>query len=179
MVGTVRYRTTHAITIDAPREVVWSWLIQLGQGRGGMYSYDWLENLLGLYMHSAQAIRPELQRLAVGDVVSMVPEGTQPSLQLVIARLDAPALLVLGPTASREDAFAANLPYPCWTFRLTRTARGGTRLLDRFQSDFRPSPLGWLMNKYALEPVHFLMERKMLLTLKERSERPGPLTSPV
>lgn len=178
IVGTARYRTTHAVTIDAPREVVWSWLIQLGQGRGGMYSYDWLENLLGLRMHSAQEIRPELQRLAVDDVISMVPEGTQPPLRFRVARLDAPNVLVLGPMGSREDALETDLPYPCWTFRLTRTTEGGSRLVVRFQSDFKPTLLGWLMNKYALEPVHFVMERKMMLTLKERSERGGPPTQP-
>jgi hypothetical protein len=56
-------QTTHAITIDATAEEVWRWLVQLGQGRGGLYSYDWLENLADLEVHSAQEIVPELQDL--------------------------------------------------------------------------------------------------------------------
>ncbi|MBY9076846.1 hypothetical protein K1X13_18605 [Nocardioides sp. WL0053] len=171
IVGEARYRTTHAVTIDAPVERVWPWLVQLGQGRGGMYSYDWLENLVGLHMHSADRIHPELQDLAVGDVVRLVPAGTDPPLRFVVARLEAPHVLVLGPSGSRADALAGNLPYPCWTFRLRPTSWGGTRLVVRFQSDFRPSPAGWLMNKYALTPVHFAMERKMLLGIKERAEQ--------
>ncbi len=173
IVGEARYRTTHAVTVDAPVERVWPWLVQLGQGRGGLYSYDWLENLLGLDMHSAQRIVPELQDLGVGDVVRLVPEGTQPALRFVVARVEPPRLLVLGPSGSREEALAGGLPYPAWTFRLTPTGDGGSRLLVRFQSDFAPSPLQWLMNKYALEPIHFAMERKMLLTLKQRAERAG------
>jgi hypothetical protein len=62
------------------------------------------------------------------------------------------------------------MPYPCWTFRLNPTAGEQTRLVVRFQSDFEPSPIGLVMNKYALAPIHFLMERKMLLGIKERAE---------
>jgi hypothetical protein len=69
------------------------------------------------------------------------------------------------------EALEANLPYPSWTFRLSPLAGGRSRLLVRFQSDFRPSPLGWLANNYALEPVHNVMERKMLLGIKQRAER--------
>lgn len=171
IIGEAKYRTTHAVTIDAPVEGVWSWLVQIGQGRGGMYSYDWLENLVGLQMHSADRIVPELQQLSVDDVIRMVPEGTEPPLRFVVTRLAPPHLLVLGPDSSREEAFRAGLPYPCWTFRLSRTAQGRTRLVVRFQSDFKPTLAGWLMNRYALEPVHFLMERKMMLGIKERAER--------
>jgi hypothetical protein len=171
IVGPAKYRTTHAVTVDAPAERVWAWLVQLGQGRGGMYSYDWLENLVGLHMHSAESIVPELQELGAGDVVRMVPEGTEPPLEFVVARAEPPHLLVLGPHGTREEALAGNMPYAAWTFVVRAAENGGSRLVVRFQSDFKPTPLGWLMNKYALEPVHFLMERKMMLTLKERAER--------
>jgi hypothetical protein len=68
-------QTTRAITIDAPAEEVWRWLMQLGQGRGGLYSYDRLENLANLDVHSAQEIVPELQELEVGDLVRLAPES--------------------------------------------------------------------------------------------------------
>jgi hypothetical protein len=171
LVGTARYRTTRGVSISASAEEVWRWLVQIGQGRGGMYSYDWLENLFRLDMHSADHVEPGWQDLSVGDVIRLVPEGTQPPLQFVVVRLEAPHLLVLGPGGTREEAFAQGLPFPCWTFRVTPTSSHSSRLVVRFQSDFKPTPLGWLAYKYALEPVHFVMERKMLLGIKERAER--------
>jgi hypothetical protein len=170
VVGTPRYRTTHAVTVGAPVDRVWPWLAQLGQGRGGLYSYDWLENLLGLDIHSADRVVPELQALGVGDRVRMVPEGTEPELAFSVLRVEPPHLLVLGPDGKREEVLGTGMPYPCWTFRLTPAAGERTRLVVRFQSDFEPSPIGLVMNKYALAPIHFLMERKMLLGIKERAE---------
>ncbi len=171
IIGTAKYRTTHAVTIEAPCEQVWPWLVQMGQGRGGMYSYDWLENLLGLHMHTAERIVPELQELAVGDIIRMVPEGTEPALQFAVAILEPPYVLVLGPDGTREAAISSGLPYPCWTFQLVPVGDQACRLVVRFQSDFKPTALGYLMNKYALEPIHFVMERKMLLGIRDRAER--------
>ncbi len=170
IVADPKYGTTHAVTIDAPIENVWPWLVQMGQGRGGLYSYDRLENLVGLGIHSLDRIDPTLQQLAVGDVIRLVPESVEPPLQFVVSRIEAPHLLVLGPPASREETLAAALPYPTWTFRLSEVDEGTTRMVVRFRSDFKPGAASSLMNKYALEPVHFLMERKMLLGIKERAE---------
>jgi hypothetical protein len=180
VVGRARYRTTRAVTVRAPVGQVWPWLVQLGQGRGGLYSYDRLENLLGLDIHSVDRIVPELQHLAVGDVVRMVPQGTQPELAFAVLRLEPPRLLVLGATGSREEAVAAGLPYPCWTFLLRPTSTGDTRLVVRFQSDFDPTLLGRIVNRHALAPVHFVMERRMLLGIKKRAERraEGPALVP-
>jgi hypothetical protein len=171
IVGRARYRSTHAVTINAPAAGVWPWLVQMGQGRGGLYSYDALENLLGLKIHSAQEIDADLQALTVGDVVRLVPEGTEPPLRFTVARLDAPSLLVLGPEGTRSEAFAAHLPFPCWTFQLTSVGATACRLVVRFQADFDPTPLNFLAYKYALQPVHFVMERKMMLGIKQRAER--------
>jgi hypothetical protein len=63
--------TTRAIIIKAETNKIWPWLIQMGQGRGGFYSYDWLENLIGLNIHNSDRIIPELQSLKVGDIVSI------------------------------------------------------------------------------------------------------------
>lgn len=171
IVGRARYQATHAVTIEAPVEQVWPWLVQMGQGRGGLYSYDRVENLLGLDIHSADHIVPELQDLAVGDVIRMVPEGTEPDLHFLVAYLEPPHLLVLSSEGSRRDAYAADLPFATWAFHLREVDESTTRLVVRFRSDFRPTPSGWITNKYALEPVHFVMERKMLLGIKERAER--------
>src|ERR671933_1918792 len=59
----------HAVTIEAPVEEVWPWLAQLGQDRGGFYSYEWLENLAGCQMRNADAVHPEWQERDVGEVV--------------------------------------------------------------------------------------------------------------
>lgn len=170
IVGHAKYRSTRAITVNAPVDRVWPWLAQLGQGRGGLYSYDWLENLLRLDIHSADHIMPDHQHLAVGDVVRLVPEGAEPPLQFVVSQVQPPHLLVLGPGGTRQDAFRARMPFPVWTFRLTSGAEGTTRLVVRFQSDFEPSAMSQVVNKYALAPVHFVMERKMLLGIKHRAE---------
>jgi len=171
LVPGAKYRTTHAVTVHSAVEAVWPWLVQMGQGRGGLYSYDWLENVFGLHMHSADRVVPELQHLEVGDVVRMVPEGTQPDLSFSVLRVEPPRLLVLGTTESRETVLASGMPYPAWTFELRPLDKDTTRLVVRFQSDFAPTVVGWLLNKYALEPVHCAMERKMLLGIKERAER--------
>ena len=63
--------TTRAIGIDAPAEAVWPWLVQMGSGRAGAYSYDWIENLFGLDMHSANVILPQFQDLKAGDELPM------------------------------------------------------------------------------------------------------------
>ena len=171
LVGAAKYRTTHAVSIDASAEQVWPWLVQMGQGRGGMYSYDWLENIFGLHMHSAQRIDPALQNLTVGDCVRLVPEGTEPALRFAVARVEPPHVLVLGPDTARAVAFAAGLPYPVWTFQLAPTSAATSRLLVRFQSDFKSTARGWIAYKYALKPVHVVMERKMMLGIKQRAER--------
>jgi hypothetical protein len=67
--------TTHAVTIDAPPSAVWPWLVQMGPGRGGAYTYDWVENLFGLNMHSADRIVPEWQHMAVGDAFPLSKDG--------------------------------------------------------------------------------------------------------
>ena len=113
---------------------------------------------------------PDLQDLAVGDAVRLVPAGTEPPLRFIVSRLESPSLLVLGPDQDRAAAFAAHLPYPCWTFQLTPAGVDQCRLVVRFQADFDPTPLGSFAYKYALQPVHFVMERKMMLGIKQRAE---------
>jgi hypothetical protein len=166
-----RYQQTHAVTINAPAAGVWPWLVQLGQGRGGLYSYDRVENLFGCDLHSADRIVPELQRLEVGDTVRLVPEDHPAPLWLRVAAIEPERWLVLAAPGDRTEALRAGLPWPSWAFVLEPDGPDATRLIVRWRSDFRPSPAGWLANKYALEPVHFVMERKMLLGIKQRAER--------
>ena len=93
LVPTPRMQSTRAVTIHAPAADVWPWLVQLGAGRGGMYSYDLLENAAGLGIHSADRILPEHQRLDVGDVIPLGPDVGIPVRQIV-----AGSVLALGGT---------------------------------------------------------------------------------
>ena len=69
-----KWQYTNAISVGAPAAEVWPWLVQMGQGRGGLYSYDWLENLVGCDIHSADRILSEFQSLAVGDGIRLHPQ---------------------------------------------------------------------------------------------------------
>jgi hypothetical protein len=166
-----RNRWTRAITIDAPPAAVWPWLVQIGQGRGGLYSYDWLENLAGCDIHSADRILPEYQNLQVGDPVRLVREGYPADVVLQVAQIVPEAALVLCAPGEREAALAQGLPYLSWAFVLQPERGDRTRLVVRTRSDFRPTLPGRLANQWLLEPIQFIMERKMLLGIKARAER--------
>ncbi|MCI0398907.1 MAG: hypothetical protein L0332_29510 [Chloroflexi bacterium] len=165
-----RYISTRAITIQTPPVVVWPWLVQMGQGRAGLYSYDWLENLAGCDIHSADRIIPELQTLQVGDVVRLIPEGRGP-LYFEVAILQPYRALVLRSPGDPAANLAAGFPSVAWAFVLEKRDEHTTRLLVRFRSDYRPGLLSTLGNQVLLEPIQFIMERKMLLGIKERAER--------
>jgi hypothetical protein len=147
--------TTNAITIDAPPSLVWPWLVQMGPGRAGAYTYDWVENLFGLNMHSADRIVPEWQHMDLGDAF---PLGK-----------NAPSLRVEAITPERELVLA----YPdgtwSWAFVLEPLAGERTRLITRNRAPARTA-----QERLRLEvmlPGAFLMMRKMLLGIKERAER--------
>jgi hypothetical protein len=160
---------TRAITIAAPPEAVWPWIVQLGADRGGFYSYDWLENLFGLDIHSAPEIVDEWQALEVGDVVRANRKGTggwyvvelrpNEALVLQVANLEA------GRPARRDE-----LPYWefQWTFALRPEGAGMTRLLVRERVAFG-RPLARVLMA-PLGPASFVMTRRMLLGIKARAE---------
>ncbi len=152
---------TRAITIHVPRERVWPWLAQIGQGRGGLYSYAWLENLVGCQIVNADRIHPEWQDVKPGDGVRLHPKA--PPIPVLLVEKN--RALVLG-------SAAANGPFPpvTWAFVLEEAPGHATRLLVRWRSQTPPTLRDRLMNKYLLEPIHFAMERRMLLGLRERAE---------
>ncbi|MFW6075388.1 MAG: hypothetical protein ACOC9Y_07320 [Chloroflexota bacterium] len=171
LVPNAKYETTHAITIDAPPEEVWKWVIQIGQDRGGFYSYDFLENLIGLDIHSADSIDPELQTLAVGDIISIAPDEAAP---FTVATLDPPRAMVLRtglPDAAQPPGnYLKGGIAGTWAFVLQPIGHGRTRLLVRWRSDWAESLAGSLANLIVLETPHCIMERKMLLGIRERAE---------
>ena len=110
---------TRAITIDAPPDDVWPWLVQIGQGRGGLYSFDGLENLVGCDIHSADRILPDFQRLEVGDLIRLGPPG-YPCFR--VAHVEPAASLVLMGADPRPPHRAASIDDPAgvatWQWQL-------------------------------------------------------------
>ena len=166
-------QSTRAITINAPAAAIWPWLVQIGQGRGGLYSYDWLENLVGLDIHSASRVVPELQNLKVGDTVRMVPEpfviagkAIEGGPKYVVASVQPNRALILRPPVVERDNpsdFRAS-----WAFVLAPIDDHTTRLILRARSYSDPA---WVAPVMGVEPIHFLMEQKMMRGIKERSEQ--------
>ncbi|PVU82678.1 hypothetical protein DDP54_06260 [Cellulomonas sp. WB94] len=158
---------TRAITIRADAGAVWPWVAQLGQGRGGFYSYDALENLVGCKIHSADDIVPEWQSIAVGDEVRLHPDGG-----LRVALVDPGRALVL---RGGVPMGATPPPYDfTWTFVVQDAPRGSVRLLVRERYGYVKDWAPLLVEPVSL--ISFLMSRRMLLGIKERAERPADLT---
>ena len=148
--------TTRAVTIDAPPEAIWPWLVQMGSGRGGAYTYDWIENLLGLNMHSAGEILPQYQHLQVGDELPM--GSGRPGMTVEV--LDPPRTL------------AVRIADQNWTWIFALVPEGGsTRLISRNRiATSALSPASRLFYTVFMEPGSLVMERKMLLGIKQRAE---------
>lgn len=155
-----RLESTRAIDIAAPPEQVWPWLAQLGHGKAGLYSYELLENLLGCDIHNADAVVPAWQELAPGDAVRLGPEG-YPCFR--VREVQAPSRLVL--LAGEEGGAMKN----SWVF-LLRPQLGGTRFLVRSRYDFPRTAGQRFLWRALTEPMHFVMERRMLLGVRERAE---------
>jgi hypothetical protein len=149
-------QTTRAITIDAPPSAVWPWLVQMGSSRGGAYTYDWIENLLGLDMHSAHEILPQFQDLAVGDVEPLGTKG--PALRVEVLETDQAMVL-----RSVDGNWV-------WAFGLY-PEEDGTRLVSRNRIAAPDGNRGARVMNALLEPGSLIMERKMLIGIKDRAER--------
>ncbi|MBX2997018.1 MAG: hypothetical protein KF893_00800 [Caldilineaceae bacterium] len=162
---------THAVTIEATPAEIWPWLVQLGQGRGGFYSYDWIENAMGLDIHTAPHILPEHQDLKVGDIIPLAPDG----FGVPVAILEPERALVLHgdtrtPGKNAPPVKAGEFLATSWGFYLFPQTDGATRLVERWRTDWTPTPVNEFVYRGFLEPAAFVMERKMLLTLKARAE---------
>ena len=152
---------TRAITIRGSAEGIWPWLAQLGQGRGGFYSYDFLENLVGCDIHSADRIVPEWQSINVGGEVNLYP-----GVGLLVAHVEPGRALVL-----RGAVPLGRTPPPydsTWAFVLCEKPDGITRLIVRERYEYsRP----W--SSLLVEPVEiisFIMSQKMLRGIRDRAQ---------
>jgi hypothetical protein len=144
---------TRAIDIRAPVSAVWPWIAQMGPApRGGAYTYDWIENLLGLDIHSTDHVLEEFQHPELGDAIGL---GAN---RMRLERLD----------PERALAWRCEDRNWVWAFVL-RPHDGGTRLISR--NRFRLPTLAARIGMLPMEPGSLLMERKMLHGIKQRAER--------
>ena len=164
---------TRAITIDAPIDTVWAWLIQIGQDRAGFYSYTWLENLFRCAMPRVDRIVPEWQQRSVGDTVWLARrdryhgEARQKVVQMVRGRV----LTLASPSDWGRLVRRENNRSGTWAFILVPIDLYATRLVVRSRGAASPTLLGYLFRLAVFEPAHFIMERKMMLRLKALAER--------
>ena len=160
-------QSTRAVTVDATPHDVWPWVVQLGADRGGFYSYDWLENLFGLEIHSADAIVPEWQRLDVDDMVYSDNKRTSGWIIVKVVPDEALAMkqadMKVGKAMNRNDGLGFEFQ---WTFAPRPLPAGGTRLLVRERVAYGRRLTRWLMAPVGL--VSFVMTRKMLLGIRQR-----------
>jgi hypothetical protein len=158
---------TRAITIQRSSNAVWPWIVQLGQGRGGFYSYDRLENLLGFDIHSADRVVPDWQQLEVGDEVHL---AATVGLKAVIVEPGRALVLQGSLPIARRPPFEST-----WAFILSEQLDGTTRLISRERYSYKR----WWA-PFVVEPTQaasFVMSRKMLLGIRDRAERSSPLPS--
>jgi len=132
---------------------VWPWLAQMGPApRGGAYTYDWIENLFGLKMHSADRVLPEFQHPEVGETIGLGPNR----MRLEIC--DAQHVLAW----RSEDGN--------WVWAFVLVERDGrTRLISR--NRFRLPSLAARLGMLPMEPGSLVMERRMLHGIKQRAEQ--------
>lgn len=158
--------STRVITIESPTDEVWLWLVQIGQGRGGFYSYDRLENLFGCNIHSADQVIPEFQHLEIGDTIRLAESGGGPFY--TVASLEPERVLII--QTGGDDPSDPSYFYGSWVFYLKQIEEGATRLIVRQRLDYNPRPVNSIMWQ-IVEPINFIMEQKMLRGIKERAER--------
>jgi hypothetical protein len=164
-----KWIANHAISINATPEQVWPWIVQIGQGRGGFYSFQKLENLAGCKIENSSRILEEHQHIRAGDPIKIHVEVPP----MTVAIVERPTTLVLyGNPAEADDSVVLSTS---WAFLLLEQRDGTTRLLSRTRyhhnDDFRSKLMG---GQLLIEPLSFVMERKMLKVIKvlvESSQR--------
>jgi hypothetical protein len=161
---------THGIEIDAPASAVWPWIAQIGADRAGFYSYQWLENLAGCNVRNAEVVHPEWAA-RVGDELLLHPDPKAPRLRIVAAEPDRYLLAQDAPDETRRKQ-GAPWSHASWLFFIEPLGARRCRLISRY----RLACSSDLATRLAfgpglLEPVGFAMDRRMLLGIKERTER--------
>jgi hypothetical protein len=168
-----KWTYTLGVGIAAPPNEVWPWVAQIGQRRGGFYSYETLENVFGCKITNTTEILPDFQNPQVGDEVFLHPK----SPAMTVRAVDPPHALVLyGSPADvgKEESWAVST----WQFAIVPQADGTSRLLTRGRSDYTPGVVNRLFfGRFPIEAITFTMSRKMLLEIKRLAEETPRLNS--
>jgi hypothetical protein len=139
--------STRAIEIYASPEDIWPWIIQMGYGRAGFYSYDFLDNDGN---PSADRILPEYQDLTVGDLVPLDERGS-----VIVEKFEYAKHLLL---VSKSDRFT-------WAWELSEVGQNQSRLVTRIRHDMDSAVMSFMWDTFE-----FVMMRKCLLGIKSRAE---------
>lgn len=163
-----RWAATHAITIQAAPARIWPWIVQIGQGRGGYYSYEGLENVVGCQITNADRILPQFQSLRPGDLVALHPAANAPKFKVNTL---VPERYLLFGAAPAFDAALQGTVGQTWLFYLDPQPDGSTRLLARTRAWYdRKFGLQMAFGPLLMEPIMYTMEMKMLKGIRDRAE---------
>jgi hypothetical protein len=177
-----RWQYLHGVTVGVPPALVWPWIAQLGQGRGGFYSYQLLENLVGCQIQNADRVIPGFQTISVGDPVRIHPR--MPPLRVAIVEPEHALVLHAraepssrGPASTQgSDPDPLNLS---WAFVVEEAEGRKSRLFSRYRADYGPGlarALGY--GPWILEPIGCVMDLKMLDGIRWRAEQRAATPAP-
>jgi hypothetical protein len=165
---------THGVIIQAPARDVWPWIAQIGQGRGGFYSYEALENLGGLNIYNADRILPQFQNPGIGDMVPFGPKDAYPIVYCEPGKgmaienwYDFDAKKIFDPVVS----LPSNVLHLTWLWYVEALDDKTSRFISRNRVTFSSSAKTNFIYRVLMEPVVFAMDRKMCLGIKKRAER--------
>ena len=167
LVATPFARAIRAVTVNAPADRVWRWVMQIGRDRGGFYSHTWLENLVGADIRNVEHLIPGLPDRQPGDTVWMGPPDRFGGMaRMVVARVIPQRAMVLVPPGDAERAATEGVADGVWSFVLDPAGDRTTRLI-MLSLAARPR----LPDLVFWEPAHFVMERTMMRTIKRLAEQ--------
>lgn len=170
-VGPDAYQWTHGLEIDAAAAHVWPWVAQIGQDRGGFYSYEFLENLVGCSIDNADSVRPEWQDVAVGSALRLHPElAPLPVMEVASGRHFVAGATIDPATGVHDDA--AGALRLSWLFLVEPVDALRCRFISRFRMHVPGGSRG--LSVGLIEPVGFVMDRRMLLGVRERVTAAAP-----
>lgn len=165
---------THGIEINAPAKMVWPWIAQLGQGRGGFYSYEALENLTGLNIYNSDKILPEFQNPKVGDKIPFSQSDAYPlvicepgSAMAISLVLDMDKKKLIDPVTTSTTNFIQI----SWLWYVRPIDELRSKFYSRNRVNYYPPAFRKKIFAIFLEPIVFAMDRKMCLGIKKRAKK--------
>ena len=162
---------THAITISAPPQDVWPWIRQIGQDRSGFYSYTNLENLVGCQMPRVHQVDPSWRERRLANLSGSPPKHYRGQAKMIAAVVQPEhAFAMVTPRDWERLHSGGRAQETLWAFTLEPVDDGKTRLIARLRGAEPTNVSQRLISDLFWEPAHFVMERKMLITIKKLAE---------